>query len=535
MSSTLKWKVPVILVVVAVSVVLFYPPKDRINLGLDLQGGSHLVMQVETSSAVKNEVNLAISRIGQALKDKSLKYTSVSSPEPTVLEVKGTDPARSADVRQVLDDHIGQWSISDQGSGSWRASLSPTMVRQIETTAVETTLTALRNRIDELGVKEPIVQKAGGAGDRILVQLPGVEDPERAKKVLQDPALLEWKAVNYPPGVSDYRSWMPATTPEGTTAMFGGQLPPDTQLYPQRFAAADGSGTVTYWWPLNTVSVVIGNDLRSAQRSVDQLNRAVVHFQLTQDAGRRFGAATRENIGKKMAIVLGSSSRKEVISAPVINSEIHDSGQIEGNFDTKSAEDLALKLRSGAIPTDVTIIEERTVGPSLGRDSIRSGVLAALVGFLGVMGFMLVYYKLSGVNAVVALALNVVILLGVLAYFGATLTLPGIAGFVLTVGMAVDSNVLIFERIREELGLAKAVRSAIDQGFSRTFATIVDTHVTTLVSALFLFWFGTGPVRGFAVTLIGGLLISMFTAVFVSRVIFDLVLGERRKVESLSI
>lgn len=534
MSSTLKWKVPLILGVLAVSVALSYPPKDRISLGLDLQGGSHLVMQVDTASAVKNETNLAISRIGQALKDKELKYASIASPDATTLELKGSDPARGADVRRVLDDHIGQWAISDQGSGNWRATLSPTLVRQIENAAVDTTLTTLRNRIDELGVKEPVVQKAGGAGDRIVIQLPGVEDPERAKKVLQDPALLEWKAVNYPPGVSDYGNWMPGTSEQETIGMFGGQLPADTQLFPQRFPTQSG-GTVTYWWPLNTVSVIIGNDLRTAQRGVDQLNRSVVHFQLSQDAGRRFGAATREYIGKKMAVVLGSSTRKDVVTAPVIRSEIHDSGQIEGNFDVKSAEDLALKLRSGAIPTDVSIIEERTVGPSLGRDSIRSGVLAALAGFLGVMVFMLVYYRLSGVNAVVALALNVVILLGVLAYFGATLTLPGIAGFVLTVGMAVDSNVLIFERIREELGLGKAVRSAIDQGFSRAFATIVDTHVTTLVSALFLFWFGTGPVRGFAVTLIGGLLISMFTAVFVSRVIFDLVLGERRKLESLSI
>jgi preprotein translocase subunit SecD len=283
------------------------------------------------------------------------------------------------------------------------------------------------------------------------------------------------------------------------------------------------------------VSTVVGSDLRSARRGQHQFGNATVDFSLTKDAGRRFESATRENVGRKMAIVLGSVKDKQVISAPVIKSTIRDSGYIEGGFTVESAEDLALKLRSGAIPTDVTIIEEQTVGPSLGRDSIRSGVLASIVGFLAVMVFMLVYYRLSGLNAVLALALNVLILLGAMGYFGAALTLPGIAGLILTVGMAVDSNVLIFERIREELRLGKTVRSAVDQGFSRAFLTIVDCHVTTLVSSFFLFTYGTGPVRGFAVTLIIGLLASMFTAVFVSRVIFEMVLGQGRKVESLSI
>jgi preprotein translocase subunit SecD len=265
------------------------------------------------------------------------------------------------------------------------------------------------------------------------------------------------------------------------------------------------------------------------------MQRNVVDFVLSPEAGKRFQAATRENLHKKMAIVLGSAKGKVVISAPVINDVITDRGQISGRFDVKSAEDLALKLRSGAIPTAVTIIEERTIGPSLGRDSIRAGVFASLLGFVGVAAFMLVYYRLSGVNAVVALLMNVILVLGAMAYFGSTLTLPGIAGLILTVGMAVDSNVLIFERIREELRLGKAVKTAIDQGFSRAFGTIVDTHVTTIVSAFFLFTYGTGPVRGFAVTLVIGLLFSMFTAVFVSRVIYDLVLGDRRSVESLSI
>jgi len=534
MAKNLSWKIALIVAVMAVAGFFSYPPEERINLGLDLKGGSHIVMQVETGTAVKYEMDLTQSRIGQALKDKGLSYASVSAPDPTTLEIQGTDPNRRADVRQVIDDYVGQWDVKDLGSGNWRVTM-PMAVRQaIEKNSVETTLTTLRSRIDELGVREPIIQKQGVKGDRILVQLPGLEDPARAKEVMQDPALLEWKAVTYPPGVTDYGAWEPPQSREAIVAAFGGLLPADTELYPQKMPLSDG-GTATVWWPLKKVSTVMGNDLRTARRGQHQFGEPTVDFSLSRDAGRRFEAATRENVGRRMAIVLGGVQSKQVISAPVIKSVIRDSGYIEGNFSIESAEDLALKLRSGAIPTDVTIIEERTVGPSLGRDSIRAGVIASLIGFLAVMVFMLVYYRLSGLNAVVALALNVLLLLGAMGYFGATLTLPGIAGLILTVGMAVDSNVLIFERIREELRLGKTVRSAIDQGFSRAFLTIVDCHVTTLTSSFFLFTYGTGPVRGFAVTLIIGLLASMFTAVFVSRVIFDLVLGSGRKVESLSI
>ena len=327
---------------------------------------------------------------------------------------------------------------------------------------------------------------------------------------------------------------MPAPTRDAAVQMFGAALPAGVELAPE--TRYDSNGTKNeMWWPLQSIAAIVGNDLRSARRGNDAMQRNVVDFVLSPEAGKRFQAATRENLHKKMAIVLGSAKGKVVISAPVINDVITDRGQISGRFDVKSAEDLALKLRSGAIPTAVTIIEERTIGPSLGRDSIRAGVFASLLGFVGVAAFMLVYYRLSGVNAVVALLMNVILVLGAMAYFGSTLTLPGIAGLILTVGMAVDSNVLIFERIREELRLGKAVKTAIDQGFSRAFGTIVDTHVTTIVSAFFLFTYGTGPVRGFAVTLVIGLLFSMFTAVFVSRVIYDLVLGDRRSVESLSI
>ncbi len=534
MGKNISWRILLILGVLAVSVFYTYPPQERINLGLDLKGGSHIVLQVETKSALKYEMDLTLSRIGQALKEANLTYASISAPEPTRLELRGTDPARRADVRKILDDLVGQWEIRDLGGGDWRVTMPLPIQTAIETNAVETTLNTMRERIDELGVREPVVQKQGIRGDRILVQLPGLQDPERAKEVMKDPALLEWKTVTYPPGVADYGGWLPPASQEAVLALFGGQLPPDTELYPQRIPISEG-GTTTIWWPLGKVSTIVGNDLRSAQRGQGQFGDPVVSFQLSQDAGKRFERATAENVGKKMAIVLGGPRDKQVISAPVIRTTIRDRGVIEGGFDIQGAEDLALKLRSGAIPTEVTILEERTVGPSLGMDSIRAGLMAGLAGFLGVMVFMVAYYRLSGVNAVVALLMNVVLVLGAMGYFLATMTLPGIAGLILTVGMAVDSNVLIFERIREELGLGKTVRSAVDQGFSRAWATIVDTHVTTLISAFFLFSYGTGPVKGFAVTLTVGLLISMFTAVFVSRTIFDIVLGQGRQVESLSI
>ncbi len=534
MSNTIMWKLGVIAGAVALSVFSFYPPQKTINLGLDLQGGSHLVLQVETSAAVKSEIDLAINRIGQMMKEKAITYTSItSSPDGGGMDLRGVDSARGPDVREILDTIVPRWNVAPSGA-DWTVRIPDAIRQQVEATSVDTTLTVLRQRVDELGVKEPIIQKQGSSGDRIVVELPGIEDPERAKAVLQDQAVLEWKAVAYPPGVTDFESWRPPATKEAMVQMFGGNVPPNVELAPEIFTDSTGAKSEV-WWPLQSIAAIVGNDLRSARRGADSMQRNVVDFVLSPEAGKRFQAATRENLRKKMAIVLGSSKGKVVISAPVINDVISDRGQISGRFDVKSAEDLALKLRSGAIPTAVTIIEERTVGPTLGRDSIRAGIFASLIGFVGVALFMLVYYRLSGVNAVIALLMNVILVLGAMAYLGSTLTLPGIAGLILTVGMAVDSNVLIFERIREELRLGKAVRTAIAQGFGRAFGTIVDTHVTTIVSAFFLFTYGTGPVRGFAVTLVIGLLFSMFTAVFVSRVIYDLVLGDRRNVESLSI
>jgi preprotein translocase subunit SecD len=532
MSKNLWWKILIIAVPLALSVWAIYPPQQKVALGLDLRGGAHIVMQIDTESAVAYSTDLAVTRSGQALKDAGVAYTAITTPSPGIVRIEGIDSAAAAAAREALQAPMGGWSMST--GGSVVTAEMPLSVRQAEERlAIESTLDTLRNRVDGLGVREAVVVPQGQ--DRVLIELPGVEDPDRVRGILQDPAVLEWKKVIYPPGVADFRNWSPPTTREDLNAMFGGQLPPGVKAYPQKITTTQG-GVVTLQWPLGE-SVVIGKDITNAQRGSGQWGDHNINFTLSNEAGRRFEAATREYMGKHMAIVLGAAREesKQVISAPTINGIISDSGQITGSFSLESAEDLALKLRSGAIPADVHIIEERTVGPSLGRDSIQKGVVSGIVGFLAVMAFMLVYYRLSGLNAVIALALNVPLLLGAMAYFGAALSLPGIAGLILTLGMAVDANVLIFERIREELRAGRPVRQAVDLGFNRAFMTILDCHITTLVSAFFLFSYGTSTVKGFAVTLTIGIIVSMFTAVFVSRVIYEIVLGQNKPVESLSI
>jgi len=540
--NPLVLKFILIAVVIGLSFAFFYPPKERINLGLDLKGGAHYLMQVETDTAIKFEMDRVQNSLGQRFKSDGIEYQAILPTAEATLEIRGTNPDQRPEIRTTLEQFVGSWQQESLGEGTWKIRMPSAYRAQVELEAVDTTLATIRKRIDSLGVSDPIIQKSGIDGKRILVQLPGVEDPTRVKDLLKNPAMLEWKEVTYPSG-ADPTNWGPPAGQEAVIALFGGQLPADTELFPQRLDQADGT-TVEVWWPLKRVSTVAGRDLRDAQRSVDEWGDAAVSFELTQDAGRRFEVATRENLGRRMAIVLGDSTSKEVLSAPVIEGVIRDVGIIRGGFTVESAKDLAIKLRSGAIPTEVTILEERTVGPSLGRDSIRAGLMAGMAGFLGVMLFMLLYYRLSGVNAVIALALNVLLVFGALgalpflfsaAGVRATLTLPGIAGLILVVGMAVDSNVLIFERIREELKLGKTVRSAVDQGFGKAFTTILDCNVTTVIAAVFLSVYGTGPVRGFAVTLIIGLIASMFTAVFVSRQLFELVLLRIRPDQTLSI
>jgi preprotein translocase subunit SecD len=345
-----------------------------------------------------------------------------------------------------------------------------------------------------------------------------VDDPSRVKDIIQSQAMLELKLVQDGPYPSK----------EAALGTHGGILPPDSELIPGP-AGTDGNAN---WYILNRVSAVTGRDLSGAQPGVDEQGRTSVNFTLNRDGAARFGRITGANIGKQLAIVLDN----HIVDQPaVINSQINDRGEITGSFTPQRAADISLVLRSGALPASINIEQEEVVGPALGADSIRAGIVASIVGFAAIMGFMLIYYKGAGINADIALILNLLILMAAFAYVEAVLTLPGIAGIILTVGMGVDSNVLIFERIREELRSGKAVGAAVSSGFSHAFTTIIDTHVTTVASAAILFTFGTGPIRGFAVTLVIGLVANLFTSVFVSRVIFDWILSRRGKGEALSI
>ena len=505
-------------------------PTLNVNLGLDLQGGVHMVLQVRTDDAVKTEMDAAEGRLRQALQERGIPYERIERPRVDTLSVTGVAGPDQPGAREVLGRELVDWSISSTGGG-FQAGMGPAQEASIREQAVTDVLAGIRERVDKWGVAEPNIQRQGMAGtDRILVQLPGVENPDRVKNLLTEPAFLEWKLLVYPGG-QNQGVYGGAASREQLVAQFGGSLGDGVEVYTQNVEGTDGTVTQLFW-PLQKISVITGNDLEDAQRSSDQFARAAVSFRLEPAAAQRFTQLTRENVGRQLAILLD----EEVISAPRIDSEIPGgSGIITGSFTSQDAEDLAFKLRSGALRAGLSILEERNVGPSLGADSIRKGVMSGALGFGLVLVFMMAWYRLSGINAVVVLLLNLVIVLGVMAAFGATLTLPGIAGYILTVGMAVDANVLIFERIREELRLGKTVRSAVDGGFGKAFTTIFDSNITTLIAAIALFSYGTGPIKGFAVALSVGLVANMFTAVFISRLLFSIYLGGRARVERLSI
>lgn len=496
--------------------------KHGLKLGLDLKGGIHLVLQVKTGDALRVEAQDA----AEHLRDEAAKRGVVIGTIPpataegfTIPLVETTEPAKLNDlVKSALAPN--DWAVEERGR-EWRVTFRDSAKFQIEDQAARQAVETIRNRVDALGVAEPVIQRQGN--DRIVVQLPGVDDPSRVKEIIGTTGFLELKLVDDRGG--------PYPSREALLSAYQGTLPPDLEVV-EGFSEDEEARTRTaVYYALKRVAAVTGRDLKNARVGQDKYNQPAVEFFLNAVGAQKFGKATGENIGRRLAIVLD----KRVQSAPVINGKIEDNGIIEGQFTPERADALALVLRSGALPAEMIILEERTVGPSLGLDSIKQGVTASLVGMFLVFVATVLYYRLSGVNAVVALVLNAILLLGVMAWINATLTLPGIAGFILTIGMAVDSNVLIFERIREELDGGKAPRQAIDIGFKRAFGTIVDTHVTTIAAAAFLFQFGTGPVKGFAVTLVVGLAASMFTAVFVSRLLFDLVHAKKEQLETISI
>jgi preprotein translocase subunit SecD len=500
--------------------------QNRIHLGLDLKGGTHLILQVQVNDAVNADSDRAVERLKDGLKEKNIHYAEIAKPnpqqQPELIVIKGVAPESIGEFRALVSDRLPDYDLASGAENSFTLTMKPSIVKDTKTKAVQQAIETIRNRIDQLGVSEPVIQEHGLGDYQILVQLPGVDDPARVKEIMQSTAMLEIRQAIGGPYTSEQEA-MQAN---------GGLLPANSVLLKGRsIGARGGQENADQYWVISRASAVSGSDLRTAEPGRDENGRPDVRFTLTGEGGRRFAAFTGAHVGEKLAVVLDN----KVIEVATIQEQIHDEGRITGGFTEQQTQDLSLTLRSGALPAGIKYLEERTVGPSLGADSIRAGVRAALVGMIAVMVFMLFYYRRAGINADLGLILNLVILLGFLGFTGATLTLPGIAGVILTVGMGVDSNVLIFERIREELRHGKTPPQAVDQGFKHAWVTIIDTHVTTIVSAIILFLFGTGPVRGFAVTLSFGLAANLFTSVFVSRVIFDAILNRHQRGEALSI
>jgi len=499
--------------------------QERIHLGLDLKGGTHLILQVQVNDAINADSDRAIERLKDDLKAKNINYAEITKPNPQqnpeLISIKGVPPESISEFRSLVADRLPDYDLASGPENSFTLIMKPSIVKDTKTKAQQQAIETIRNRIDQLGVSEPVIQEHGLGDYQILVQLPGVDDPARVKEIMQSTAMLEIRqAIGGP-----YNSEQEAMQANG------GILPANAVLMKGRNIGARGQENQDQFWIISRASAVSGSDLRTADAGRDENGRPDVKFTLTGEGGRRFAAFTGAHVGERLAVVLDN----KVMEVATIQEQIHDEGRITGSFTEQQTQDLSLTLRSGALPAGIKYLEERTVGPSLGADSIRAGVRAALVGMIAVMVFMLFYYKFAGINADLGLFLNLVILLGFLGFSGATLTLPGIAGVILTIGMGVDSNVLIFERIREELRHGKTPPQAVDQGFKHAWVTIVDTHVTTIVSAIILFLFGTGPVRGFAVTLSFGLAANLFTSVFVSRVIFDAILNRHQRGEALSI
>ena len=499
---------------------------QRIHLGLDLRGGVHLILQVVVSEAVSAETDNTAGQVQQALKTANLSFTQVFKPDPTkqpqLIRIEGTTQAQATTVRSTLDAKYGnEYDLAGGGAdNTWTLTMKPSVVTALEQKTVEQAIETIRDRVDTLGVSEPLIQQYGLGDNQILVELPGISDLDRVKSIIQSTARLEIHAVVGGPYKDDQEA----------AASLGPAVPPEDVLLHGSGTLATGSDTDSVY-VLQRAYVVGGQDFRSADPSTDQNGRRNVRFTLTNEAGDKFYDYTSKNVGQSMAVVMGGRVR-EVAS---IQSAIRDSGEITRSFTPDEVTMLPKMLRTGALPASLNYLEDRTVGASLGADSIKKGVTAAVVGVLVVMAFMLFYYRGSGINADLALIFNLVILLGFMGVSTATLTLPGIAGVILTIGMGVDSNVLIFERIREEVRAGKAPSAAVDQGFAHAWVTIIDTHVTTIVSAAILFMFGTGPVKGFATTLTIGLLANLFTAVYVSRVIFDAHVNKLKPGQLLSI
>jgi preprotein translocase subunit SecD len=531
MSKNLRWKVITILVVFVVFFAIGVYPilaqiwhlpapswlmAKQLKLGLDLKGGVHLVMTVQTDDALRIQTTGKAEQLRESLRTAGISVTSITVTAPPTFRVEGVPPDKDSAFRSSSDEIAStQYDRNPLANGAYEFRMKPLVDRDLREQAVDQTLQTIERRVNELGVAEPSIARQSD-GAQILVQLPGVSDVARAKDIIGKTAQLEFKLVEAGPNSSK----------DDLLKQYNGQLPGEMEIIP-----GSERGDSTVYYVVRKIAPVTGQDLRLAKPGLDENNRPAVHFELKGPGAQRFGKLSGENIGRDLAIVLDN----RVVSAPRLEGRITDQGRIAGGFTSDTANDLALTLRSGALPASLTYLEERVIGPSLGADSIRAGLTASIAGLVFVVLFMVVYYRRAGLNALTSILANLLILLGMMAYFNAVMTLPGFAGFILTIGIGVDSNVLIFERIKEELDAGKSVRSAIGAGFDRVWSTIVDTHVASLIAAVFLFNFGTGPIRGFATTLMIGLASNVFTAVFVSRTMFELYLTRRGQQATLTI
>jgi preprotein translocase subunit SecD len=501
----------------------------NIHLGLDLKGGSHLVLQVQIQDAAKTQADQAIEQMREETRTRNIIVNGFDRNDPETLKdadsiqinIHGVDATKIQVFRNMVTEKFPDWVLTGVNANDYRMNMKQSALTELKRNTVTQSLLTIEKRVNALGLTEPTVQEHGDpvTQSEILVELPGEGDPAHVKEIIGATAQLK---------IVEVKNEGPWKSQQEALSAKGGILPLNTEL--REYVS---SGASSGWYLISRTPVITGQDMRTAKAATDPNSPGhwETSFTLSQDGARRFEKFTSSNIGNRLAVVLDTQIR----SVATVQGTISDSGVINNLSSDQEANDLALVLRTGALPAGIKYLQERTVGPSLGADSIREGVLSGIAGLVAVIIVMLVYYRKAGLNAVLALLLNTVILIAALSYFSATLTLPGIAGIILTVGMAVDSNVLIFERIREELKSGKSIPAAVDAGFGKAWWTIVDTHVTTIVSCLFLFLFGTGPVRGFAVTLVIGLLANVFTAVFVSKVIFDWELSGKQQVTELSI
>jgi SecD/SecF fusion protein len=506
-------KLGFIALVVAGAAFAAFPLRKRINLGLDLQGGTYMVLEVHLDEAVKSAGERVISAIRTKLTEKGVTPEHMTQDVPGHVEIAGIAEEHHADADDIFSSLAQAWDVTWTGDTA-ELTLRDQAAQDMRSGAATQVKETIGRRINEFGVAEPLLTQGGEHGERLVLQLPGLDDTDRVKRIITKASVMEFRLGRNR-----------APTKEELEKLYPSGVPDDIELI------AGNGQDMSGWFALDREVILRGDDLVDSREQGDRFGKPVVTFEFNPDAGQRFGEFTGKNVGKPLAIVLDG----RVVTYANINSQIFARGQLEGKYTHQRAHDEALMLRSGALPARVTIMEERTVGPSLGADSIHAGLRAALAGFLAVIVFLLLWYKGAGVNAVIALLMNLLLVLGLLHLIHATLTLPGIAGLILTMVSAVDANVIIFERIKEELVAGKGPGAAIDAGFSKAFSAIFDSNVTTLLACFFLYNFGSGPIRGFAVTLGLGILSSMFTAIFVSRALFELLLWLRPGIRKLSI